>query len=201
MGCWRSIGIILRSLLTFIYRVEEWKSGRVEEWKSGRGEEWKSGRGRKMGADLYIDSVIEEAKNKYGSKFKYWANKRDELQGGSPEHAVAQKKAQYYYRMMFPSKGYFRDSYNDSGLFPILGMSWWMLKYIDDEGEISVENCKLFLQEIRRKKVPSLACWVNGRKVKGDGEEWRRYFEKKRKGLMAFLSRAIKLGETVKASV
>ena len=41
MGCWRSIGIILRSLLTFIYRVEEWKSGRVEEWKSGRVEEWK----------------------------------------------------------------------------------------------------------------------------------------------------------------
>lgn len=163
--------------------------------------------GGEMGADLYINSVIERARKRYDPKWKFWSAKCRELRekgrDGSAEHALALKKMHYYYRRLYPASGYFRDSYNDTSVLWIIGMSWWKLEYIDKKGVISVRDCRRFLEEVKNNKVPKLDWveWVNGRKVEGKGEEWEKYFEGKRRRLMWFLGQAIKLNEPIKASV
>lgn len=160
-----------------------------------------------MGADLYIRSIQQAAQEKYKPKFDEWVAKRDRAKGA--EREAAQKKVSWYYDKMYPDKGYFRDSYNDSSLLWILGMSWWHSEFIDEDGEISVEGCRRFLEALEVHRIPRRSQmdwdgWVRGHHVKDEGDggrKWRKYFVWKRRKLMKFLRTAIELNESVEASV
>jgi len=85
-----------------------------------------------MGADLYIKDIFKENLNKYEKDFNKYVKIRNGLSEESKGHKKAQKKVTYFYDKMY-SIGYFRDCYNDYGLFNFINsntdmdLSWWVL--------------------------------------------------------------------------
>jgi hypothetical protein len=157
-----------------------------------------------MGADLYIQSVSRQVRAKYDPLFDAAVKKRNDFmsRGMKAEAEKAQKEVEKYYNLS-NSEGYFRDSYNDSSLFWMLGLSWWQLAeegVIDDRGYISPDNAYLLAQLV--KELPYV------KPIRADlfsdtnsVEEVQEYFDTKRKNFIKFLELAHKLDEAIYASV
>lgn len=88
--------------------------------------------------------------------------------------------------------GYFRDCYNDSGLFSKLNLSWWTItgEYeklgLIKNGELTVEGCKKLLSFL---SFHRLTVRLN--------KEYNNWFKK----LIAMLKKAIKLNSPIIWSV
>lgn len=162
-----------------------------------------------MGADIYIESISEACREKYGPKFEAAVAKR-ETATDPKEKEAAQKLVSKYYDLMY-GRGYFRDSYNGTSLFWCLGLSWWgdTGGELDDEGYLSVQGCKNLLAEVKARNVPTLKKmpeYLDGKYVVLDDDEnspavWRKYFVNKRRRFIRFLEKAIELDEPIRCSV
>ena len=156
-----------------------------------------------MGADLYIRSVSEVVRKIYNPLFEAAVVKRNRLQalGLVDEAAKAQEEVSKYYSLT-NSEGYFRDSYNNSSIFWMLGLSWWELaeQGVIKNGNISPDNAYLLAQLI--KELPYV------KPIKADlfsdtnsVFEVKAYFDGKKKDLIEFLELAHSLDEGIYASV
>ena len=148
-----------------------------------------------MGADLYISKLFDENCNRSQKHIDKWVAIRNNEK--DPEKAKeAQKKVSYWYDRMY-SKGYFRDSYNASSLFHMIGLS----EFVNKNGLITPTNAKKLLAVIESKQIPTLEKgWCKKHYCKGTEKEWQVYFSKKKKLFENFLKTAIKLKEPIKAS-
>lgn len=102
--------------------------------------------------------------------------------------------------------GYFRDSYNGTNLFWVLGLSWWHDVNLDDEGNMPGEEIKRLRQEVATRaadvseaRLRQLHCKIDD--GENSVESWRKFFEEKRGRLLAFFDEAIALGEPIDASL
>ncbi len=144
-----------------------------------------------MGADLYIDSIVNKAKAEHQPKFDDAVAKRDakltELAGTprTPETKAEvdalQKVVNEHYHAMYPDNGYFRDSYNHSSLFWQIDFSWWEItgekgkpdwfEDIEDEGlYLKTDHLRDFRQMVEQ-------AWTSnwkGRPKFADDENWRK---------------------------
>lgn len=99
------------------------------------------------------------------------------------------------------SVGYFRDSYNSTSLFWILGLSWWGCKLIRG-GSMSVANAKKLLDIIQKKTLPILPTdWPGKNHCEGDAEGWNKYFQNKKINFENFLKQAIEANQPIRCSV
>jgi hypothetical protein len=163
-----------------------------------------------MGADIYLNSVHEPARKKAERNFDKWVKARDALPPG-PEKEKAQEKVEHYYDAMY-EHGYFRDSYNGSSLFWMLGLSWWGLseELCDKEGNLSIENAKVLLDRLRNTSVDALfPGWEAAKREEGwpfdddenSPEAWAQHFKDKKARFEALLEQSIELNEPLYWSV
>ena len=159
-----------------------------------------------MGADLYLNSVFREHRDRYAPKFKHWVAKRNALQKAGQQEAAdeAQKSVSKYFEKMHERR-YFRDSYNSSNLLWLFDLSWWqdvLEVLVDKDRKMSPANAGRFLRmladrepvfEVKLKKV---------KPAKGETRaEVEEYFRDKYERLKAFLRQAIDRKESVQCSL
>lgn len=165
-----------------------------------------------MGADLYIRSISDAAEKKYEPLFNRAVVKRDKAMRAGDKEAQAkyQKTVEKYYDKMYDHPGYFRDSYNTSCLFWVLGLSWWEMieEYGDEDNLLQPNTIQCFLSAVRARDVPPpsqddvLRERIGGQDISVEElHEWRKYFEEKRVRLIDFFLLALKLNEPIYASV
>ena len=161
-----------------------------------------------MGADLYIEKLYRQNNEKYSPEFNKWVNIRDTFQaeGKKKEADEAQKKVSEFYEKMY-EVGYFRDSYNGSSLFWILGLSWWQgeingRSFITKKGEITPAGAKRLIKHIEPIEIQDLPeDWPENNHAQGTAAEWTEYFREKKQLFLKFLRQAIELNEPIRASV
>ena len=106
-----------------------------------------------MGTDLYMNSVFKANRDTYLSKFNFWIAVRDKLQEKGRKNA-AQEKVYFYFDKMY-ELGYFRDSYNQTNLLWLFGLSWWrdVLNILTDkDGFMQPDQAKSFLQLLKSRE-------------------------------------------------
>jgi hypothetical protein len=93
--------------------------------------------------------------------------------------------------------GYFRDPYNDGSVLWQYGLSWWrdITKLQDEEGVISVENTKKFLQMLAERET------VFEENIASQREEEQKDLRKGVQLLKKFLQDAIALDSPIDASL
>jgi hypothetical protein len=184
-----------------------------------------------MGADIYLRSVNDKAKDEWQPKFDEAVRKRDELieqigkqnvvynDGelvGPPEVVEAQKKVSEAYNGLY-SSGYFRDSYNDTSLFWMLDLSWWKLSDdLSEDGTYPVEKAKellkrfeegdaVFNEKTIRRKLKETDRFNEDGTSKHEGgstlDEWVSYYRDKHKRWIDLLKQSIELNEPLYWSV
>jgi hypothetical protein len=165
-----------------------------------------------MGADIYLESVYQENHDKYNDEFIRTAEKRDRLKSvGAPQADIdkVQKIVERLYDKMF-EKGYFRDSYNGTSLFWVLGLSWWQDvgdNMLNKKGYMSVRRMKKLRQMVMDAKMITIdRAYLESQHVQVDNGEnspkaWKDYFEKKREDFIKFLDEAIEKKEYIRCSV
>jgi hypothetical protein len=167
-----------------------------------------------MGADLYINSVYDPISAKYTPLFEKACNERNAISDQeSAKFKAAQKKVSKYYDLM-SSKGYFRDSYNNSSLLWRMDLSWWsdVGELLDEENNLTPAKCHVFLGMLLERpilpiKAEELKDHFKYNKITSKTEkqkvvdEWNEYYTKKKKKLIAFLKLAIKLNESIHCSI
>lgn len=124
------------------------------------------------------------------------------------KEVAAQRLVTKYYDLMF-SKGYFRDSYNPSSLFWVLGLSWWAERsgkgrsgLINRQGCMMPRSAKKLLARVQGVAVPKLpADWAQKNHCEGTTESWQKYFIEKKKVFEAFLQEAIDAKQPIECSV
>jgi hypothetical protein len=145
-----------------------------------------------MGADLYIASEYDSNNAKWEPVFYRWIEIRKKLSraGKEVEARKAGEKVDRLYGRMY-SKGYFRDSYNDTNLLWKFGLSWWvdMEAFLGKGGMLSPEKARELLK--------TLAGLENTFKANVRGDKHRKYFEGKYKKFKKFLKSAIEKNEPI----
>lgn len=162
-----------------------------------------------MGADLYIRSISDAAKQKHEGEWAKVIAARDALERGSPEAEAAQDKVDEVWAKMYPEDGYFRDSYNSTSVLWTLGLSWWkdVGEMLDKNGFLSGANLKKFRQLVAEaaQVMPSTVQELKAKHCDADGadsvKEWHEYWIEKRKKLLAFLDKAIEMNEPIYCSI
>lgn len=113
-----------------------------------------------MGADLYIQSISDKAREKYSPMFDAAVKRRNDAQkaGNSKRAEAIQKEVEMYHDKMYPEEGYFRDSYNGTSLFRLLDQSWWqdLGPMLNKKGELSPTKAKKLLEQMRANPVPKV---------------------------------------------
>ncbi len=193
-----------------------------------------------MGADLYINSITDAAREKYQFAFDAAVTARNGLQEeyaksnpNSSERirsvrmateyqmpdtfevpvlneeeirvsealASLQVKVDEIYDFMFPDDGYFRDSYNNSSLFWILGLSWWqdVGELTDDESLLHADGAIQTLREMVMSKVIPDEVTIEGSDE--NSKELGDHFKAKKARFIQFLDKALELKQPILASI
>lgn len=187
-----------------------------------------------MGADIYLNSIYERQNEKWRPIFEQAVKNRDKFcqrygEMTDPKLKLQYDKLQAYvneaYEMMAEA-GYFRDSYNDTSLFWMLGLSWAKLsdELLDEDYNLPIEAARRHLAVVetaRDRFDPLFAAWVERERqgkstARGDaydlegnnftGEDntvadWEAYFREKLDRWIALLKQSIELNEPLHWSV
>ena len=175
-----------------------------------------------MGADLYIESISDAAREEWSPVFDKAVSERDQWmkdhedmltteqkqasnrwiwapQDGDEalipeEYLSLLKKVNEAYNNMYPDAGYYRDSYNSSNLLWKLDISYWGdgSDYIDEEGYMQVSKIRHF------KGVIEARLHLLDHISPDDEQE---YFKDKARRLLDFLDKALQLEEAIYCSV
>lgn len=177
-----------------------------------------------MGADIYLKSVYDVAYAKAKPAFEAavaardaYLNEHGRAVRSTPQYRQLQAEVEKTYDAMYPEDGYYRDSYNTTSLFSMLGLSWWQVSGDDGEGDPRlgklIKNGEMYIPSMEKllgflKEVDLDARfdkWVGDlgdkKDPEFDPEEWRGYFHRKRNRLMRLLEKAIELKEPLRCSV
>jgi hypothetical protein len=144
-----------------------------------------------MGADLYIKKLYEPMKKKYDPLFEKAVKKRDSAIS-KPEEKKYQKEVDKYYDKMH-SKGYFRDSYNESNVLNKLGLDYWqdVSAFLNKKGQMSPQNADILAKMIENRNL----------NLRGVTEKDKKYFIEGKEELLKFLRTAKKLNTVIEASI
>ena len=184
-----------------------------------------------MGADIYLRSVNDKAKEEWQPKFDEAVNERNQLikrigeqnvvykdgeLAGPPEVVEAQKKVHEAYEGLY-DQGYFRDSYNNTSLFWMLGLSWWKLSDdLDEDGTYPVEKAKELLKRFEDGDAAFNENAIRDKLKEGDNfnedgtskheggntlDEWVGYYRDKHQRWIDLLKQSIELNEPLYWSV
>ena len=158
-----------------------------------------------MGADLYLNSVFKPNFDHYKRSFDEWVQRRNMLQqaGNEDEAKTAQGQVEAFYEKMY-ERGYFRDSYNDSNLLNLFGLSWWgeVMEMLDDDSQMSPSDTQLLLEMLSDAEANFEAnlreetAWEGWTKPQTEA-----YFREKYQRFKAFLEEAITLNEAIVCSI
>lgn len=190
-----------------------------------------------MGADIYLKSVSDAAREQWTPRFNAACAARDVYVAkvGQPTasdrtYKKLQEAVGEAYEAMYPDDGYYRDSYNASSLFSLLGLSWWQAadvnggssdspvgRLINKDREMSVRSMtrlKKYLEEVdfearfktwvaAKRKPPKDRSWdkIDFNEDGNGVEEWHKMFSEKRTNLIALLDKAIARKERLHCSV
>ena len=160
-----------------------------------------------MGADLYIQLTYKKQRDKYEPAFYEWARKRDEAVDEEAEK-VCQEKVTYYHNKMNDEAGYFRDSYNNSNLLNLFGISYWgnFNEYLDKGGVLTPANAQALLDDLAKREDTFTAnlktrideiLAIDKTETKA---KLRKYFISKYFQFQRFLQTAIKLQSNIECS-
>jgi len=112
-----------------------------------------------MGADLYIESVIEENK-KYNVEIDELTSKIKELEKNGKENSqeyINFLKAQIEVcaNKTYSQEGFFRDSYNDYSIMWNMGLSWWkdVENLLDENRRLQKEGINKLIEMIEKSAV------------------------------------------------
>lgn len=165
-----------------------------------------------MGADLYLQKLYDVNHDKYEQKFHHAVEKRNNNRKPDLEVSLQKKVEKIYEKMM--SIGYYRDSYNPTGLFNHLyldsdsSMSWWkdISPLKNRNSEITNKNLEKFFVMLlgAELRLPSRS-WVEQNLTLDDHENtmenWHKYYTKKYKDLINLVALAIEMDEPIFASL
>lgn len=149
-----------------------------------------------MGADLYIQSLYQQHRERWQPQFEAAVNHRDSLPADSPEREKAQEQVEHCFEQML-SQGYFRDPYNNSDLLWQFGLSWWtdVIPMLDEDSRLSVAGAKKLLAMLTERKS------VFEERVSAFNAEDEQYFRNRYVELRQFLNQAVALGEAIDCSL
>ncbi len=170
-----------------------------------------------MGADIYLTSVNDKAKAEWEPRFQAAVKARDTYRGADPAiKAMLQKPVEEAYEGMY-REGYFRDSYNCTSLFWLLGLSWWEIVEKGElkkrPGYLSLKAAKALLYRLQTElKVTDerFAEWEKKQRARygasfkseeGHPDKWKAMFREKHADLCALLRLSLKLREPLRCSV
>ena len=162
-----------------------------------------------MGADLYIEKIHQPLFEKYQPMFEAAVRQRDRLPRGSAEAEVAQALVEKYYDRMF-ADGYFRDSYNVTGVLRRLGLSWWrdVVPLCTKAHKLRQDKLRTFREMVTRAPLhlPTKEELQNEHaRVTEAGEDsleaWHRHYRERRDQLLAFLDQALALNTHIRCSL
>ena len=136
------------------------------------------------------------------------ALKRRELAKTEGMKAEWHAKVEKYFDAMHPEDGYFRDSYNATSVFQVMGLSWWELgdELLDESSHLPVDKAKVLLAMIEQRPISyeTVTAHYEQHKLhesKQSIDEWYKYFTAKREQFMALLRRSIELNEPLLWSI
>lgn len=154
-----------------------------------------------MGADLYIESRISQAKDVWQPFFNRAVESRDSATS-KEEKAFFQEAIDEAYNNLFPSNAYFRDSYNPSSLLDKLGLSWWAdVIPMLEEGYLPIERAKEFLMILENITLNEEKVLEAALDFQKSFEEMIKYFHEKKENLMNLLRESIELNEPIYCSL
>ena len=165
-----------------------------------------------MGADIYLRSVSDAVRAEWQPKFSAAVAARDakyrENDLRCPEDDPLQVEVTRCYDKLF-SEGYFRDSYNSTSLFHLLGLSWWREDGIDSQGHMHPPAMLALIAKLESKTITDemMSEWARhaDAKIEPEGDNsiasWKKMFVDKQTRLIALLKRAVELNEPLYCSV
>jgi len=158
-----------------------------------------------MGADLYIMSIFESNHGQYEPAFAELVEQRNQLReaGKYLQAEQAQEQIEQLHDRMYEA-GYFRDSYNDSNLLWLFGISYWqdIRDMLNKRSELEPEQAKTLLKRLsRRERIFEARLQEQSVLESWTKEERETYFRKKYAEFRRFLQQAIDLNEAIYCSI
>lgn len=157
-----------------------------------------------MGADLYIESLSNPARERNRPAFDAAVAKRRGAEPGSEAFDAAQKEVEAAYQLMY-GEGYFRDSYNAGSVFWVMGLSWWNDVQTTGDGYISLDEIRRLIALIEERPITfervSEHIAERRDRINGTEQEWFEFWVKDRADLLAFFRQALELNEPIRASL
>jgi hypothetical protein len=171
-----------------------------------------------MGADIYLNSVFGKCQEEWEYTFNYAVSARNAYRGSDKTtQEFLQKQVSTAYDGMY-AEGYFRDSYNSTSLFGLLGLSWWRDVPLRKDGFLSIRNAERLLRKLEKELAVSderFHAWcdkcgslesspwdrIDFSGPGNDQASWRKMFEEKHADLCKLLRQSIELKEPLQCSV
>lgn len=163
-----------------------------------------------MGADLYIKKLTDKAKKDYQHQWDEAVKLRNDYRtNADPRLEAAQAEVSRIYDLMYSvESGYYRDCYNSNSLLNTIGYSWWrdIGKMTDEDGNMSVENAKLFLEMVKGstfdfKTLEQCKKIFSDVKTEEGYNLYKQSMVERRNELIQFLELAISLEEPIYCSL
>lgn len=148
-----------------------------------------------MGADLYINTIYEQQRQRYEPGFDKWVKIRDQATT-EEERERAQRRVNWYLDRLH-ERGYFRDPYNPADLLWQFQLSWWsdVLPLVNDKDDLGVATSGKLLTRLREREP------VFEESLKSRDQRWQKYFRRRYEVLKAFLKEAIDRNEPIHCSL
>jgi hypothetical protein len=149
-----------------------------------------------MGADLYVEEIIDKTREEYSDKLESTVSEMRELEKKGEEDSERYKelkvKSNEYMNKMYPEDGYFRDSYNNSSLFWNMGLSWWkdVGGLLDEDGNLTGDNLRKLIKIVKNSKV-TLPEDKEKMPIDISANEYLKILEDRKNQLLDFLNNAM----------
>jgi len=158
-----------------------------------------------MGADLYIMSIFKANHAQYEPEFAELVEQRNQFNkaGKYLQAEQAQEQIEQVHDRMYEA-GYFRDSYNDSNLLWLFGISYWqdIRDMLNQQSELEPEQAKTLLKRLnRRERIFEARLQEQSVLESWTKEERETYFRKKYAEFRRFLQQAIDLNKPIYCSI
>lgn len=153
-----------------------------------------------MGADIYLMSAYEPIRQRWQPVFDAAVRERDRTKDEF-KRLIAQKAINDAYNAMYSAEGYFRDNYNEYGLFAQLGLSWWSdVLGLLDKGLLPICSAKHLRQHVAATPLDISPARLIAQK-QGDPAPTEAEYERMRSDLLALLDQSIRLNEPLRCSL
>ncbi|MEM3452114.1 MAG: hypothetical protein QW835_00610 [Candidatus Hadarchaeum sp.] len=160
-----------------------------------------------MGAELYIESIFNDAYRRWAPIFERLVIVRDRAISRGEDAEEIQLQIRKVYNRMYPRSGYFCDNYNGTCLLWRLGLSWWEdVDPLVKDGYLYTNEIRKLICMVKKAKWIDLNEYVKEYSLQIDDKDnspdaWEIYFLGKKRHLLSLLNRALRIGEPILVSI